>query len=161
MTKLTLITERVRSGRPGYLMFRVHDNQIDAVRGFLAHCEKRTTNYELTIAPPKRRRTTGKRSQNARINGHIVLIAFETGNDFSDVKMYIKRRAVRRGYPVITNAEGEIVPSMIDGEPIPISESDASIEDAKLLIDEINQLAAELGIVLPEEDHAVHSHPVT
>lgn len=100
---------------------------------------------------PFRPRTTGKKSQQNRINGFIRQICMWTGNDFDDVKMYCKKRAMRRGYPAKKDADGNIVVSLQDGEPIPESESKISVEEAGYLIEEIEQLAAELEISLKEE----------
>ena len=96
----------------------------------------------ISIENVKRPRTTGFRSQNHCINGYIQQICEETGNDFADVKMYCKQRAIRRGYPVTDKI------SLVTGDPIPASESEISVEQAGYLIEEIEQLAAELGIML-------------
>jgi len=42
--------------------------------------------------------------------------------------------------------KGNIVYSLIDGEPVPISESEASVEEAKLLIDELEELMSQFDI---------------
>lgn len=88
----------------------------------------------------KKPRSTGERSQNHHINGHIQQICVETGNDFEAVKMYVKKQAIRRGYPFET----------FRGEVIPLSESKIDTVQAGYLIDEIHQLADELSIVLME-----------
>lgn len=104
-----------------------------------------SSQLSLSISRPHRPRSTGRASQNHHLNGHIQQICQETGNDFADVKLYVKHLAIRRGYPV---KDGVV--SLRTGDPVPISESDASAEDCTLLIDEVHQLAAELNIQLRE-----------
>ena len=54
----------------------------------------------VTIQPPKRPRTTGAESQNHHLNGHIMQICNETGNDYDTVKNCVKMLAVEEmGYP--------------------------------------------------------------
>lgn len=89
-----------------------------------------------------RPRTTGPRSQNRRLNGFIQQVAEDTGDDFDSVKMHVKRMAISRGYPFKTNRWGEVVPK---------SERRSTVEECALLIDTVQQVAAELGIVLREE----------
>jgi hypothetical protein len=103
----------------------------------------------IVIEPMKRIRSTGPLSQNHRINGFIQQICNWTGEDFATVKMYCKNKALRRGYP-IREIDGKPVYSRITGEPIPESEAFITVEQAAFLIEEIEQLAAELGISLVE-----------
>lgn len=107
--------------------------------------------YDVTISTLKRRRTTGWKSQNHRLNSHVMQIAKETGNDFGDIKMFVKRRAIARGLPLMARPNGDLVYSLVDGEPLPISESDMDTVQCGYVIDEINILASELGITLIEE----------
>lgn len=107
--------------------------------------------YDVTISTLRRKRTTGWKSQNHRLNSHVMQIAKETGNDFGDVKQFVKRRAIARGLPLMTRPNGDIVYSLVDGEPLPMSESDMDTVQCGYVIDEINILAGELGITLIEE----------
>ena len=97
----------------------------------------------LTVALKRwyRKRTTGYKSQNHRVNGFILQICQETGNDFDAVKMYCKEQAITRGYP---SAE-------FRGRIVPKSEAETSTIECAALIETIEQLAAELGIRLREE----------
>jgi hypothetical protein len=81
----------------------------------------------------------------------VQQIAQETGNDFEDVKLYLKRRAMSMGYPMLMDEKGEVTCSLVDGEPLPQHEREATSEEAALLIDAAHMLAAELEIVLTEE----------
>lgn len=95
----------------------------------------------VRIMAQRKPRTTGYRSQNAHLNGHIQTICVATYNDFDSVKMVVKMRAISRGYPFST----------YHGITVPKSEADASTTECALLIDEVHQLAAEEGINLHEE----------
>ena len=108
--------------------------------------------YRITIAPPYKKRTTGNRSQNHCINGWIQIIASETGNDFHYLKYILKCKAITRGYPIKHDDDGKELID-IEGNPIPESEANINTVQAGYLIEEIQQLAAELpgGIFLPEE----------
>lgn len=106
--------------------------------------------YDLIIETPRKKRSTGYLSQNHRLNGHCAQIANTIGEEFATVKLYVKRLAIKRGLPIKTDAAGKLVYSRLDGEPVPISESDMSVEQCAWVIEEVNILAAELGIVLLE-----------
>jgi hypothetical protein len=68
------------------------------------------------------------------------------------IKDYCKKRAVRRGYPVKKNELGEIIISKLDGEPIPESSGKVNTVEASYLIEELQQLASELEIILPKQE---------
>jgi len=113
--------------------------------------EKNGGYLSVDLQPPRRPRSTGELSQNHFINGAIQQICVETGNDFEDVKMYCKKQAIAHGYPFKKDNVGNIVYSMADGEPLPESEAKITVEEAKLLIDTILQVAGELGITLKKD----------
>lgn len=108
----------------------------------LRKCRDKHSDYVLvTMQPPKRPRTTGKDSQNHHLNGHILQICGETGNDYDTVKYCVKMIAVEQmGYPYKTVA-GHIVPQR---------ERDCSTEECAKLIEAAHILAAELSIILQE-----------
>lgn len=97
---------------------------------------------QTTFTPPYPARTTGKGSQNSHIWGHIQQIASETGNDISDIEDYIKREAVKRGYPYHVNK--------LTGLMVMESMTNINTVEAGYLIDELHILAGELGITLVE-----------
>jgi hypothetical protein len=107
--------------------------------------------YEVRIMLPKKHRTTGPNSQGNHFNGHVQQICDDTGNDFADVKLYLKRRAFRKGLPYRQKPDGSVIYSLIDQEPMPISESDMDTIQCGWCIDEAHQLAAEMNIVLRED----------
>ena len=108
--------------------------------------------WELTAGKWYRSRTIGKDSQNHRLNGFVSQFCNATGNDFADIKLYVKRKAMRRGLPAKTGNNGEIIYSKVDGEPLPMSEADMDTVQCSWVIEEIQQLSAEEGIILKEED---------
>lgn len=89
-----------------------------------------------------RARSTGEKSQNHHINGHIAQIAEVTGNDFDMVKYVAKYQAISAGYPFYQ--KGTLI--------IPWSETRIDSRQAAILIDTIHRIAAEEGINLIEED---------
>ena len=106
----------------------------------LRKCREKHNDYVLvTIQPPKRPRTTGKDSQNHLLNGIIVQICEETGNDYDSVKDAVKMIAVEQlAYPYKT----------IGGKIIPQRERDCSVEECSKLIEAAQMLAADLGIIV-------------
>lgn len=98
--------------------------------------------FRVHIASQWIPRTTGWKSQNHHINGHIQQICQETGNSFTAVKECMKMLAIDRGYPI------EKLPNDM---PFPKSEADINTTEAGYLIDTIHQFADEWGINLTEE----------
>jgi len=107
--------------------------------------------FDIEFSNPRKPRTTGPDSQNHKFNGIIQQIAEDTGNDFADLKLFIKRRAFRRGLPYRTRPDGSVVYSLVDEEPLPISEADMSTIECSWCIEEAIILAGELGIILKED----------
>ena len=129
----------------GHIAFAVPtDTAIrEAIRRELTKCRDKHNDYVLvTIASPKRPRTTGDGSQNHHLNGHIMQICAETGNDYDAVKNAVKMIAVEQmGYPY-TDFHGVITPK---------SESESSTDECAKLIEAAHILAADLGIILKED----------
>lgn len=140
--------QRIKTGTPTIISFEVPRAYAKEL-GELFRKSPEKIDVELSV--PKRKRTTGYRSQNAKLNGSIQQIANETGNDFADVKLYVKRKAFARGLPFATKANGDIVYSLADGEPMPISEADMDTVQCSWCIEEVCILAQEMGIILREE----------
>jgi len=99
--------------------------------------KNRVTQVYIKIGYPRKPRTTGDESQNHHLNGHVAQICQETGDGFDDVKMEIKRRAIKRGYPYRTDSFGNVVPQ---------SEADCSTVECGYLIDDAHDVAGFLGI---------------
>lgn len=95
----------------------------------------------ITIDRPHRPRTTGAGSQNHHLNGHIIQICNETGNDYDTVKSEIKKIAVEvMSYPY-ENMAGHILPKR---------ERDCDTRECAKLIEAAHWLAGDLGIELRE-----------
>ena len=107
--------------------------------------------FDLVLSTPRRKRSTGPWSQSHHLNGHVSQIAQETGQDFDAVKLYVKRQAISRGLPLKQTQNGDIIYSIVDGEPVPISEADMDTVQCGWCIDAAHVLAAEFGIALREE----------
>ena len=115
----------------------------EAIKRELTKCRDKHNDYVLvTIQPPKKPRTTGDGSQNHMLNGNIMQICNETGNDYDTVKLAVKMIAVEQlGYPYKT----------IAGNVIPLRERESSTIECSKLIEASFILAADLGIVLREK----------
>ena len=129
----------------GHIAFSVPtDTAIrEALKRELTKCRDKHNDYVLvTIAAPKRPRTTGDGSQNHHLNGHIMQICADTGNDYESVKNAVKMLAVEQmSYPY-TDFHGVITPK---------GESESSTDECAKLIEAAHLLAADLGIILREE----------
>ena len=129
----------------GHIAFAVPTDAVirEAIRRELTKCRDKHNDYVLvTIAQPKRPRTTGDGSQNHHLNGHIMQICNVTGNDYAAVKNAVKMIAVEQmGYPY-TDFHGVITPK---------PESESSTDECAKLIEAAHIHAADLGIILKEE----------
>ena len=114
----------------------------EIIKRELRKCRDKHNDFVLvTLQPPKRPRTTGEDSQNHHLNGHIMQICNETGNDYESVKNAVKMIAVENmGYPY----------KAIGGHIIPQRERDCSTDECAKLIEAAHLLAADLGIILQE-----------
>lgn len=134
---------RLKTNSKIYLAYEIPSYIRDYYWQMVREHEERGIRYErLRISKPFRPRSTGKHSQNHRINGFIQQICMATGFDFDVMKYYLKKKAIRRGYPFTTDPSGECVP---------LSEAKISVEEASCLIAEIEQFAAENNIHLIED----------
>ncbi|WP_147613041.1 hypothetical protein [Treponema pectinovorum] len=128
----------------GKIAFELPENQaaIANIKHELTKCKENHNDFVLvTFQPPKKPRTTGKESQNHHLNGHIMQICNETGNDYDTVKSAIKMIAVEQmGYPYKT----------IAGIIVAQGERECSTEECAKLIEASHILAADLGIILQE-----------
>ena len=114
----------------------------EALRKVLRLCRDKNNDYvAVTLARPYSPRTTGPKSQNHHLNGHIMQICNETQNSYDAIKYCIKMLAVEEmGYPY----------EIIDGHIWPKGESDSSTEECAKLIEAAHVWAALHGIILRE-----------
>lgn len=142
MSGVTITLKRVT--QKGHICFEVpkEPDLQEAIRKVLRLCRDKNNDYvAVTLARPYSPRTTGPKSQNHHLNGHIMQICEETGNDYETVKYCIKMIAVEQmGYPYQTVA----------GHVIPKRERDCNTEECAKLIEASHVLAAQLGLILRE-----------
>lgn len=143
--KKVVLKIRSFSTKDGMMLLEVSDFGVrSAVKSVVDLCESKYSGYmQIEMSPPYKKRTTDVGGQNRHIWGHIQQIASETGNDVGDVEDYIKMKALKRGYPYHINK--------LTGKMKPESMTKINTVEAGYLIDELHQLAAELGINLVEE----------
>lgn len=96
----------------------------------------------LRLAPPRRPRTTGPRSQNSGFHGWCEDISVQTGIDAGRVKEALKRIAVKDGYPPTYNPVDDAV------EPKPTHE--ATIEEMNIVMKVTQRFADEHSLWLTE-----------
>jgi len=140
--------KRIKTGTSQIVSFEVPRFYEAAYRELV---KKSPDTLDVELSTHSKRRSTGPFSQSHHLNGHIQQICNDTGNDFDDVKLYVKRRAFKRGLPFATKPNGDILYSLADLEPLPISETQMTTEQCSWCIEETHELAAELGIRLIEE----------
>ena len=130
---------RLKDGKPGII---IPDAVKPSYTEMLNYClEKKGGYVSVKIHPPRKPRTTGEKSQSHHFNGHIQQICQFIGEDFDVVKMEVKRRAIKRGYPTRETKFKKV---------IPISESEASTEECAILIDTAHEIADFLNLTLKE-----------
>ena len=138
---------RLETNSKLYLAYELPEFARDFYWHMVDQHEEKGIHFErLKISKPMKPRTTGEKSQNHHINGHIQQLCVETGMDFDVLKYYFKKKAISRGYPFDTDP---------DGEAVPWSESRISTEQAGYLIDTIHQFADENDIYLKEDDFGI------
>jgi hypothetical protein len=165
--KLTIkSTQRITTGTPEVMSFRVPFLYLKRYSDYLKKCG---AGASFTVTLDKyNSRSTGIKSQNTHINGHLQQICLDNGTDFDLLKMQMKVRAIKRGYPFLTlRMKTEEVPLVIaaadlNNMPVdqqeyiivtwPKSESDINTVEAGYLIEEIHQYASEQNIELIEDD---------
>jgi len=81
------------------------------------------------------------KSQLALIHSLVTTVANFTGHEAGEVKIMAKSRALRRGYPFDIADDGQVEPA---------STTEISSEHAGHLIEELYQLAAEVGALYQE-----------
>lgn len=143
MAEITLTLKRVF--QKGLISFQIPTEAVlrENLVKVISACRDKHNDYcTITIRTPRKPRTTGYKSQNHHLNGHIVQICNETGNSYATIKSYIKLVAVEQfGYPY----------EIFKGKVIPKAESDCDTEECAMLIEVAHYVAATEGISLREE----------
>lgn len=127
------------------------DRHLPEIEKVLQYSSKDGKRVHILVETEKRTRSTGEFSQSHHLNGHIQQICRETGNDFTQIKEYLKAQAISKGYPQ-KEFHGRPMYDLYD-RPVGISEADSTTEQCALLIEEAHILASELGIVLMEDGY--------
>lgn len=140
---------RVKTGTAGTVCFAIPPSRRFEYEALVKKGQPKDL-YDVVISTPRLIRSTGYRSQNAHLNGHVGQISHETGQDFEAVKLYAKRAAIPQGLPLKTKPNGDILLSIVDGQPVPISETEMDTVQCGWVIDACHVLASELGIALVE-----------
>ena len=140
MAGVTITLKRVdEKGRIAFLPPSEIELQ-EAIKKVLRSCREKNNDYvAVTFARPYKPRTTGPDSQNHMLNGNIMQIVNETGNDYETVKYCVKMIAVEQlSYPFTT----------IAGHIVPKRERDCNTEECSKLIEASFMLAADMGLIL-------------
>ena len=132
-----------RKDLKGHICFEAPIENQEALRRVLRVCRDKYNDYvSCTFSPPYKPRTTGEGSQNHHLNGHIMQICNETGNDYETIKYCVKMIAVEQFGFSFTEIAGHIVPKR---------ERDSNTEECGKMIEAAHYLAAQLSIVLRED----------
>lgn len=137
MKKLDIIIKASEKG------LKIPDDFKQTFHDLIDFCNNKRCGYmRLVLSPPFKHRSTGEKSQNHHINGHVQQITNYTGEEFDRIKEEAKRRAFKRGYP-----------KRIDlfGNTVPVSETVIDSEQAGYLIESLHEIADFLNIKLREE----------
>ena len=106
---------------------------------------------EITV----RRRARPKRAaQNNLFHTLVRSIASQSGTSFDSAKDYIKRIAVGYGFPQVSDENGFPLYDE-NGDPVPISVSNAGIKDMTVLIDVAYMIGDEYGYELDDSGRRI------
>jgi hypothetical protein len=134
------ILQRQRTGTRESIAFRLPASLVDVWADLIR--KNPSDRFLVKITRARNPRSTGDKSQNHHINGHVQQIAQETGNDYEDVKNEAKMLAIKYGYPFDTLPNGWTVPK---------SEADLDTVQAGYLIEALHEIAAFANITLRED----------
>ena len=150
MKKLCIPAVKIATTPSGKAGISVPAAYREYYQSMLAYCiDKRGGYISVTFYPPRKPRSTGEKSQNHAINGYCQQIAVKTGQPFEDVKIFCKQQAIDMGYPILEDKKGTAVTDLW-GNVKGISEEDATMEDAAILIKAITRFADEIQMKLYE-----------
>lgn len=110
--------------------------------------EKHGGHVTIRISTPRRPRS---KAQQGLLHDWLQDIAKETGNDLNHVKMAMKIMAMSEGWPAAKKPDGSPIIDLVTGNPMPISEAGATVEQEKILMNVVQRFAAEYQIRLKKE----------
>lgn len=144
MAGVTMTLKRV--DQKGHICFEVPEEPMlqEQLRKVLRACRDKNNDYvAVTMARPYSPRTTGPKSQNHHLNGHIMQLCQETGHTYDEVKYWVKMKAAEMyGYPTTT----------VGAYEMPKPEHECNTEECAMLIEAAHDCAAMIGCVLREEN---------
>lgn len=125
------------------IIIRPDDYWLEIAQHFIKNKMKHLLMVTCKFGKYYKRRSTGERSQNHRINGFIQQIIVGYGLDYTveEMKWYFKKLAIGRGYPFKTMPDGEIIPK---------SETRLTTVEAAILSDTIEEWAAKRAFKLKQ-----------
>lgn len=137
MKKLDIIIKASEKG------IKIPDDYKQTFHDMIDFCNNKRGGYmRLVLSPPFKHRSTGEKSQNHHLNGHCQQISNYTGEDFDIIKMHVKRKAIKYGYPTYTDVLGELQPK---------SETEIDSTECGYAIEASHEIADFLNIKLREE----------
>lgn len=144
MAGVTMTLKRINT--KGFITFEVPEDPAlqEQLRRVLRLCRDKNNDYvAVTMARPYAPRTTGPKSQNHHLNGHIMQICQFTGHTYEEIKYCIKMVAVEQfGYPTTT----------VGSYVLPKPEHLCNTEECAMLIEAAHYFAASIGCPLREEN---------
>lgn len=142
MAEIRITMKRVF--RKGFLCLEIPEDKgiQEALKKILVSCREKYNDFvQVTLKPPYRPRSTGARSQNHHLNGHIVQLCNITNHSYDEIKYCVKMKAVEAlDYPY----------TIINGYLLPKSEHECDTEECAKLIEAAHLLAADWQIALKE-----------
>jgi len=121
-------------------------NLVDLRDALLRECREKHNGFvNIRFSTPRRPR---RRNQQGLLHDWLHDIAKATGNELGHVKMALKIMAMSEGWPAMRDANGEPIIDIFTGNPLPMSEADATVEEESILMRTVQRFAAEYQIEL-------------
>lgn len=144
MAGVTMTLKRV--DQKGHICFEVPEEPElqEQLRKVLRACRDKNNDYvAVTMERPYSPRTTGPKSQNHHLNGHLMQLAQHSGYSYDEIKYLVKMTAAEQfGYPTTTVGRYEL----------PKPEHLCNTEECAMLIEAAHFVAAYMRCVLREEN---------
>ena len=135
--KICCYTEQIENG----LLFHFPSLAVKQKMLEVFNLAKEKSNGYMTVEISRAYKSRSL-EQNRMFWGIVQQIAQETGNELEDIEEAVKERACKRGFPYrINKMTGRIKPS---------SMTKVNTVEMGYLLEEVQQLASELGIVIKE-----------
>lgn len=126
-------------------LFHEGDTPNELLRTLRYYISHYPNGVVVTVEPYKMKRTA---KQNGQYQVLIKRLSAQSGLETDQVKRLVKEMAVGYNYPVERDEDGE--PILKYGYPIPISTSQATVEQMQILIECCYKIASKYGYVLTD-----------